>query len=174
MVPRIKAQSFSRVKGIKWRGLDTVLKNLNLHIKKIEGRTVSGMLAASLKVKRDAIILAPIDTGNLRNSTYVVTGGGGTKAKVKQTGNEGDFKNKSASSDNADIMRSDHNIIISQAKNRGAKEPFAEIGFTAFYALLVHESVGAHHRTGQAKFLERAFLENKKIILETIRKRAEV
>ena len=43
---------------------------------KIEGKTRAGMLAAALVVKRDAVKLAPIDTGNLRNSAYVITGGG--------------------------------------------------------------------------------------------------
>lgn len=47
-----------------------------------------------------------------------------------------------------------------------------EIGFTASYAIYVHENLEARHTNGEAKFLERAILDNKDAIIEIIRRRA--
>jgi hypothetical protein len=37
-----------------------------------------------------------------------------------------------------------------------------EVGYEAYYAIYVHERLELHHPKGQAKFLERAFLEAEK------------
>lgn len=190
-MPRIKPLSLGMLRGKqqrgKLRGLDTVLLNLKKEIDKVEGRTRAGLAFGALIVKRKAIILAPIDTGNLRNSAYVISGGGlkGGKPKIKQTGSEGDFRNKSAGSDVADKMFSDHRSILAERSSVTSKYPFAEIGFTANYALMVHENLNVSHvkksgkgkrkhlvRTGQAKFLETALLQSKRDIINQVRKRA--
>lgn len=49
-----------------------------------------------------------------------------------------------------------------------------QIGYTAAYALFVHEDMEAHHKTGQAKFLETAFNDEMAGVLESIRKEASV
>ncbi len=181
--------SLGQVKGIQWKGLDKVLSNLNKEIGKIEGRTRQGLLAAALKVKRDAIKLAPIDTGNLRNSAYVIWGGGKESPKAKQTGSEGTFRDKAKGKSkdvggSAQRMGGDYQSVISQRKGVSSPHPFAEIGFTAFYALKVHEDLKASHvkrdkkkgsvQAGQAKFLEQALLQNKNVILKTIKSHAKI
>lgn len=47
-----------------------------------------------------------------------------------------------------------------------------EIGYTAAYAVFVHEDMEASHPVGQAKFLESALMDNQSAIVEIIRKRA--
>ena len=51
--------------------------------------------------------------------------------------------------------------------------PAAEIGYTAGYAVFVHE-IEKHHNVGQWKFLETALKQKRQEILEIIRKRARV
>lgn len=51
---------------------------------------------------------------------------------------------------------------------------FAEMGFTANYALYVHEDLEAHHKKGRAKFLEIPMNEKKEEAFELIRRAAEI
>jgi len=194
------AMSLGQVKGIQWKGLDKVLSNLNKEIRGIEGRTRQGLLAAALKVKRDAIKLAPVDTGNLRNSAYVIWGGGRkTRSRVRRTGSEGTFKEDKSKAKStitgglAQRMGIDHQSVIAERQGVDSSSPFAEIGFTAFYALYVHENLTARHtkvdlvgrgrgreklrrivQAGQAKFLEQALLQNRNVILNTIKSHAKI
>lgn len=55
----------------------------------------------------------------------------------------------------------------------GLNNPGAEIGYTAAYAVFVHERTELHHPVGQAKFLETALKQNAKRVLEIIRKTAK-
>jgi hypothetical protein len=49
-------------------------------------------------------------------------------------------------------------------------EPAVEVGFTASYAIYVHEdSMAKHKGNGEAKFLERAMLRNGPAILTQIK-----
>lgn len=54
----------------------------------------------------------------------------------------------------------------------GLNNPGAEIGYTAAYAVFVHERTELHHPVGQSKFLETALKQNAKKVLEIIRKTA--
>lgn len=56
---------------VYFSGLEKVTRNLNSQIKKIKGRTKAGMWRAGLLVRREAVIITPVDTGNLRNSAFV-------------------------------------------------------------------------------------------------------
>ena len=47
-----------------------------------------------------------------------------------------------------------------------------EVGFSAAYALYVHENLEAHHTNGQAKFLETAADEKSGEVVEAVRSRA--
>lgn len=57
-------------KDVKVKGLDTVLKNLNKQIQKIEGNTRKGLSKAGLFIKAEAVERAPVDYGVLRNSAF--------------------------------------------------------------------------------------------------------
>ena len=52
----------------------------------------------------------------------------------------------------------------------GMDRPGAEIGYTASYAVFVHERTELHHPVGQSKFLETALKQKAKQVLEIIRK----
>lgn len=48
------------------------------------------------------------------------------------------------------------------------------VGFSAAYAIYVHENLEAHHDTGQAKFLESALRDNREAILSILQAKARV
>lgn len=52
--------------------------------------------------------------------------------------------------------------------------PAGEIGNTAEYALYVHENLESKHPVGEAKFLEKAIVENSRVILDIIVSRIKV
>ena len=49
-------------------------------------------------------------------------------------------------------------------------DPTIEIGTTASYSMPVHERLDAYHPVGNAKFLERAIMENQKEILRIVQR----
>jgi len=55
----------------KFVGLSNVLRNLNNQIKRIEGRSGSGLYAAGEAIKAIALPLTPIEFGHLRGGCYV-------------------------------------------------------------------------------------------------------
>jgi hypothetical protein len=118
---------------VKILGLDKVIKNLNSEIHKIEGRTMKGLILATILVQREVEPKVPVDTGNLRASWFTTP--------------------------------------VESNKN-----PVVFLGFSANYALWVHEMVGATFQrpTAQAKFLESTLKQNQKKILEIIAKTAHV
>lgn len=75
-------KSINPKSGIK--GMDVVLSNLNREILAIKGRSMAGLIEASVLIRRDmekTPPLIPIDTGNLRASWFVTQ-----IRKVKQFG----------------------------------------------------------------------------------------
>lgn len=52
------------------KGLNNVLANLNKEIKKIEGATLKGLLAAGTFIKGESQEIAPLDFGPLRASAF--------------------------------------------------------------------------------------------------------
>jgi len=119
--------------AIEFKGLSTVLLNLNKEIAKIQGGTKAGLIEAGMMIKNKAGKYTPIgDTGNLLGSAYTIPTG--TKM-----------------------------------------EPSQEIGYTAAYAVFVHEIDKHYRRPGSSwKFLERALKENTRRILQIIASRTRV
>lgn len=52
--------------------------------------------------------------------------------------------------------------------------PAVEVGYTAAYAVFVHEDMEARHLSGQSKFLESALRDNEDDIVRIIQSRASV
>ena len=164
------------VGGLK--GVDDVMKNLNKELKNIKGRSTRGLLEAAYLVRRDMEPLIPVDTGNLRASWFVVVKGLPTlNASPIFRIKEG--KKPTAS----DIMQITELVISHTAgveMNKGIveaqQEPTLIMGFTANYAIFVHEMVGANFsRPGaQAKFFEMTLSKDQNAMLEIIRKHAEI
>lgn len=111
-------------------GIEKVMRNLNIQLKKMEVKSVAGMLIGAAIIRRDMDMtppLIPIDTGNLRASWFTTSGYSG----------------------------------------RG---PFVLMGFTASYALFVHEMnwrQGKRPGSGP-KFFEASISRNKDKVLAAI------
>ena len=186
----------SNVASIHWEGIDKVIKNINKEIEKLEKVTVQGLLEAALLVKGDAQRITPVDTGNLKASAYVIWGGGKSPVKSQSNPTFSRSKGRKGSAKRfAKVagMQSDiaqHNAVLNQRK-KPSTNLYAEVGFTARYALQVHERTGASHvkrgkvklfgknvnaklQIGQAKFLEQAFVQNRNKILAIIIRRARI
>lgn len=136
---------------VKLKGLDKVLSNLNVQIKKTKGATMAGLWDAGLQIQGAAQKRVPIDLGNLRGSAYTRAAGG----KM------------------ARLQKAPDSSIASDPSGAVA-ESTVEIGFTAYYAAFVHENLEARHTVGEAKFLEHAITDNQAAILEIIKRRAQV
>lgn len=149
---------------VRFTGADKVLRNLNTEIKKIEGRTQDGLVEAALLIKNRAGRITPRDTGNLVNSAYVMW-------PMGKHAPPANFKGEDATK-----LSGDHDRQITQARNRmnKQKQPSAEIGYTAYYAVYVHE-VDKNYRGNKTwKFLETALYENAGKIISIIKKRARI
>ena len=153
----------SRVDGVKEmkRNIETLKRQHSIRVEK-------GLVAAGLLIKKDAQKNTPVREGSLRSSGYIATPTAVPDAGGGFTG-EGSAK-----------LSSDHNGVLqrSQAATAARSTGFIAtiaVGFTAFYALIVHENPNAgargfdpskdrpgmkasevHSRKGGWKFLERA------------------
>jgi len=168
-------------KKARLTGIKQVTQGLNEAFKKIEKGSVKGLIHAAIIIRRDMEDTSPkipIDTGNLRASWFAVT-----KQGNQSTG--GQFKGEDGSKE-----KGLHSQAISQAKGMTSMiiNPTIVLGFSASYAEIVHEMIGADFtsprvRRGKeytprpgsgAKFFESAVYRNKDKILQIIRKEAQV
>lgn len=154
------------------KGLDKVLVNLNREIRKIEERSLKGLIRAAVFIRQDmekTSPLTPLDWGNLRASWYVVT-------PSSSASQGGDFRRTSG----VDISRlsTDHSTAVSEAVSlaRSIKSPVVIMGYSAYYAVFVHEMVDAEfQRPGAgAKWFEAALNRNHKKILEIIKENVKI
>ena len=119
------------------RGLNRVVANLNYAIKKIEGRSLKGLLLAVAHVRKEmdtVMPVIPVDTGNMRASWFAIP------------------------------------------VNLPAG-PAVICGFSANYAVFVHEMIGAVNwtRPGSGpKFFQSALRRNQDKILQIIWENARV
>lgn len=159
-------------KPIKVTGLDKVVAGLNRELKKIQGKTTAGLLEAALLIRGESQRLTPVDTGNLRASPYIVWGGGKVKTRAKA-----DVPSFNIGDKSGQRVATEHGTKIEERKNvtKGKVQPFAEIGYTAFYAPIVHEApAGTRFKVGQSKFLEQALVNNSKRVFAIIKRRAKI
>jgi hypothetical protein len=119
------------------RGLNNVIRNINILANQIEKKSVKGLIKAAALIRRDmenTSPLIPVDTGNLRASWFVVTSKGGTPR-----GKTPKFKGKKAVE-----LRANHSVEkqkgISELKHR--EMAAIRMGFSANYAFYVHETLG--------------------------------
>jgi len=135
------------------KGVREFMSALNKEVDKIEGVTMEGLIKAAIIVQNSMdkeSPTVPVDTRNLQASFFIVTSTGG-----KVTGDD----SGSASS-----------LIKGGKKGK----PIVALGFTANYAVVVHEDIENQknwNRPGSGpKFLEAALERNKLKIVETIAK----
>ena len=153
--------------------LEEVVANLAKEVKKIEGKTMKGLIRAVIPVVEEAVEGAPIVTGNLRASKFVLS----SKGKVEE-GDSPNFKGSQVAEmerRHADVL-SERRSILSRVSS-----PAVEIGFSAVYALKVHENpragktgIPGASEEGHWKFLERALKNNQEHMLRVIREEARI
>lgn len=129
------------------RGVAAAVDQLNREAGKVKGLTRKAIIKCALEIKRDAVIRAPIDTGNLRSSAFCAWGSGSQSSGAFQ-------------GDKAADLQSGHTALVNKANaSLSSLLPEAIVGFTANYALYVHED-GQRRNWKGVKFLERAITEN--------------
>lgn len=166
--------NIGRMINTKLEGFDLVLKNLNKELEKMKGRTLAGLIEAAAVIRRSTETtppLTPVDIGNLRASWFVTT----ARNNVAES-DTGQFKGKDASD-----MRSDHTRVITESKalittNLARKGEFIVIGYSANYALFVHEMLGANFQRPQAgpKWFQAALERNRNEIVKKVAERAKL
>lgn len=161
----------------KLEGLRKITAELNKEIVLIKGRSLAGLISASIIVRRRMSSTPPIvprDTRNLDHSWFVVT------AKSTEDGKSPSFVGKDSGE-----MASGHSAIISREKAmmQVMKIPVLSMGFSANYAIYVHEIVGEtkkgkkieyKHPNAGPKFFQAALEGSRGEILETIRQHAKI
>ena len=149
--------------AIRVSGMDEILTNLNEQVKGIAVRTKRGMITAGFLIQREAQILVPVDLNNLRSSAFTIWGPGQGKTTASFTG------------DDADVLSADHERVVKEEQmglSSSTFSPEVEVGFSAFYAIFVHEDLNAKHVVGEAKFLQKAVSQNISQILAAIENEA--
>lgn len=158
----------------KLEGFDRTLKGLNVELARIKGRCNAGLIEAAILIRRSTETtppLTPVDLGNLRASWFVTT------AKSSVAGEDtGNFKGKVAAN-----MRADHTRVVTESKsliaaNLSRKGEFIVIGYSANYALFVHEMLGAKFQRPQAgpKWFQAALERNRGEIIRKVAERAKI
>lgn len=122
-----------------------MMRNLANEIDKIQGKTLQGLTMAAMKIKGEALPLTPKDTGNLRNSSYVIWEDSGVK---------GNNKNKAGD-----------DVIQAVKESQNIKK--VAIGYGASYAIYVHE-INKNYVVGSWKYLMKAIQRNQKEIVNII------
>jgi hypothetical protein len=126
-------------------GLEAVMAKLNAEILNIENASMRGMIKAAAYIRNETEKtppVTPVDLGNLRASWFVVT------AKSVPVGKGSQFKG-----DRAGIFSSEHAATV--AEGRGLMTAYSigkvktlMMGYSANYALWVHEMVGMNPQAG--------------------------
>lgn len=146
-------------------GIEKVGKNLNKEVDKIEKSSIRGLISAAIRIKRDMEKTSPktpIDLGNLRSSNFITS--------IKGVHSEGKFIGPKAGE-----LTSRHSEVIGVASSlvQQSIKPMVIIGYSANYAVHVHENMEALHwsRPGSGpKWFELAIARNKEGIIAEIHK----
>jgi len=153
------------------RGVKNMMRNLNKEILKIKGRSMKGLIEAAIVIRRDmdkTPPLIPVDTGNLRASSFITTHQGAIESAANFRG------------PNAGEMSGDHREAIAKVQSSARaymKGPVVGMGFSASYAEPVHESKAGknwNRESSGPKFFEKALKRNEQVIVDIVRANAKI
>jgi len=143
--------------SVKVTGINEVIKALKGIPIDVKNNIENELNQTGLAIVNEAIPNTPIDVGNLRNSSYVVT-----RNKVEHGSNPGFRDREDAKVKIAQRLGNEHQQAVSEAKGYAASiSRFirAIIGYSAFYAKEVHEIKKAY-TVGGIYYLRNAFMGN--------------
>jgi len=166
------------------KGFDIYLANLNRELmQNVPDRSVKGLIMAAALVRNETESkppMTPLDYGNLKSSYFVVTAKG---KEPNDAGNAG-FVDNPKTGLKASQLKSEHNDAITECKgivkaNEGTKGKFLIFGYSANYALFVHEMPEGNFtvkkgRVPGPKWFETAFKRNRAKILQIIKDNAQI
>lgn len=140
-------------------GLDNVIKRYREEAKNISEGSARGLVMFALHIRRvteNEVPYTPFDKGNLRASWFIAAATGLIPDPLGESGN---FKTPRKGHITKAALNAQHRAITaaSVAEVRSDKEPSVIFGYSANYALAVHEMVGVENwsRPGSdAKWLE--------------------
>lgn len=155
------------------------MKNLNVEVAKIEGRTMQGLINAANLIRRETEKnppLTPVDLGNLRYSWFIATGMGVPTGR----GSSG-FKGRKSGLYMASHKRT---LNESQSEVRGGpkNKKYIIMGYSVPYAGFVHEMIPApgvatinwSRRGSGGQWFQRAIDKRKKDIVKIIAESAKI
>lgn len=158
-------------KDFKLLGIATVMKNLTKAVEQVEQKTIQGLISAAIIIRRDMEKTGegdkiPVDLGNLRASCFI--------SSVKGSKSEGQFEGPDAGK-----LAAEHSAVTSAAEGavQQNRKPMVIIGFSANYAVFVHENTEAknwNRRGSGPKFLEHALDRNRSAVLTELQKHAKL
>ena len=133
-------------KVFELKGVKKFMDNLNKEIRELEGRTLQGLIEAVIELQREAEPGTPLDLGNLRSSWFSVSFKSGAGDLLI-----GEFKGEDAS-----VLKQRHSEVVQAAKQAASSlgknsTPVVLFGYSANYAVFVHENVDAKFKRPGAK-----------------------
>ena len=166
------------------KGFDIYLANLNRELmQNVPDRSVKGLIMAAALIRREtekSSPITPLDLGNLRSSFFIVSAKGKVANDTFNTG----FRDNPKTGLKASQLKSEHNDAITECKgivqaNEGGKGKFLIMGYSANYALFVHEMPEGNFtvkkgRVPGPKWFETAFKRNRAKILQIIKDNAQI
>jgi hypothetical protein len=129
------------------------------------------LIKAGFIVQGAAKVKTPVDLGNLRASSFVIWQTG--QDIPMSPANTGE-KEKQMTPDQMVAYAQGCALAAEEARrmqmDASMKNRFVVvIGFSAYYAIFVHENMESYHAVGESKFLERALQEKEQTILTMLK-----
>jgi len=169
---------------IRIAGVTKVMTNLNREIEGIQSRTQAGLIKAAALIRNETehgAVKTPVDKGNLRASWFTVSAGsniisGGGKTH-SPTGQETKFVGPKA----GELASGYASMLMemrakAQALSNTYKGPFVIMGYSANYAMWVHEMIDANFKRPGAgpKWFEAAVKSQRENIIKVITANAKI
>jgi hypothetical protein len=169
--------------GYSLTGMDIIIGNIKSETTKMKMKALGGMIEGAVGIRRDMdhkTPKIPVDLGNLRASWFITTTLGAKQEEGEGTFTEVDKEGKRVRPAGfAAKMATDHSSVLSQAQaevNTASKMTLI-MGFSANYAIWVHEMLGDvnWNRPGSgAWFFRQAINTNRELVLQKIAKAMKI
>lgn len=123
------------------------MRNFDKEVRALRFRTLDGLIAAVIELQREAEPGTPVDTGNLRASWFTVSIQGEEETQLVIEKFKGD---------NAGTMQANRSKVVAAAQSVAKRlskpyRPVVLFGYTANYAVYVHENLDAKFKRPGAK-----------------------
>jgi len=180
-MPKLKYLKYSALfPNTRVFGFEEVMDNLNRELEGLQNKTMGGMIKAVAFIRERTEMkkpLTPMDLSNLSNSWFVVTATG-----VPDGRGTSKFKDNKRTGLTAAKLASEHVAAVEEARAivksmEGTKNKIVMFGYSANYAMWVHENVDAEHwkRTGSGpKWLEIHIKRSSGKIIQIIKENSKI